>query len=472
MDYQGIPRAYRPQTFAAVVGQEAIVTTLKNALRLGKIAPAYLFTGMYGTGKTTLARILAKAINCAALTEGCEPCNQCPSCLAIASGRSLDVLEIDGASHRSIEDIRSLNETISYAPALGKNKIYLIDEVHMLTKEAFHALLKTLEEPPPAVTFIFATTEAHKVLPTIVSRCQCFDLHAIPPKLMKERLMYIASDLERECEESVLDLIVYLSEGALRNAESLLDRLFCLEKGPVTVERAWDALGLLSREMFFSLDKAYAAEQLPFAFIFAEHLFASGKDPVYCLSLLLEHYRTILQMHLGVETFAFHPKDRERYKEAHQIYSKEQCLLILDLLLAWQERMAKLPFKRTLVELLLLEILRSKHYLSPVVIAERLLVLEEKIHDTLHVKQTPSRPISKSMNTKQETTKDFVPNSLQNRESNKLEQATIVQTPDASEDTIATETQSAPKNTDVHPSRHESLMRFAAVELEGTLKQK
>ena len=165
--YQVIARKYRPQTFGAIIGQDPIVTTLKNALQFHRVAQAYLFSGCRGTGKTTLARVFAKALNCKELTSDCEPCNKCTSCLEISGSRSLDVLEIDGASNRGIDDIRQINDTIGYAPSSGKYKIYLIDEVHMLTKEAFNALLKTLEEPPQTVKFFFATTEPHKVLPTI-----------------------------------------------------------------------------------------------------------------------------------------------------------------------------------------------------------------------------------------------------------------------------------------------------------------
>ena len=185
--YQIIPRKYRPQAFSSIIGQEAIVITLKNAIRLKRLAHAYLFSGSKGTGKTTLARLFAKALNCKHLDQDGEPCNQCPSCLEITSGHSLDVLEIDGASNRGIDDIRQINETIGYAPASGEYKIYIIDEVHMLTKEAFNALLKTLEEPPPHVKFFFATTEPHKVLPTILSRCQRFDLNRIPEEAMQQK---------------------------------------------------------------------------------------------------------------------------------------------------------------------------------------------------------------------------------------------------------------------------------------------
>ena len=187
-NYQVLARKYRPQKFSEVVGQDPIVTTLKNAIKNKRLAHAYLFCGSRGTGKTTLARVFAKALNCHQPLPDGEPCNQCTSCKEITSGSSLDVLEIDGASHRGIDDVRQINETVGYAASGGGYKIYIIDEVHMLTKEAFNALLKTLEEPPARVMFFFATTEPHKVLPTILSRCQRFNLNRISSEKIVEKL--------------------------------------------------------------------------------------------------------------------------------------------------------------------------------------------------------------------------------------------------------------------------------------------
>ncbi len=252
MSYQIISRQYRPSTFAQIVGQDPIVETLKNALRKKKIANAYLFCGGRGSGKTTLARVLAKALNCTALTAEAEPCNGCPSCLELQAGRSLDVLEIDGASNRGIDDIRNLNETVGYAPATGKYKIYIIDEVHMLTKEAFNALLKTLEEPPAHVKFFFATTEPHKVLSTIVSRCQRFDLKAIASEAICKKLKTITDDLGIECEEALFSLIADRAEGSLRDAESLLDQAICWASGPITADGFSAALGIPPRSVFFA----------------------------------------------------------------------------------------------------------------------------------------------------------------------------------------------------------------------------
>lgn len=200
-NYQVIARKFRPQNFSDVKSQDAIVTTLRNAIRFNRIAHAYLFCGTRGTGKTTLARLFAKALNCENLSENIEPCNQCGSCREITNGSSLDVLEVDGASNRGIDDIRRINETASYTPSAGKFKVFIIDEVHMLTKEAFNALLKTLEEPPSHVTFIFATTEVHKVLPTILSRCQRFNLNRISFDSIVDKLNLIANKLEIKAEE-------------------------------------------------------------------------------------------------------------------------------------------------------------------------------------------------------------------------------------------------------------------------------
>ena len=195
--YQVLARRYRPQLFSDVIGHEAVLQTLKNSIRRGTVAHAYLFSGSRGVGKTTLARLFAKTLNCTLLSPDLEPCNQCPSCLDVTSAQSLDVIEIDGASNRGIDDIRQINETVGFAPSYGKYKITLIDEVHMLTKEAFNALLKTLEEPPERAKFFFATTEPHKVPATILSRCQRFDLGRLNQSQIIHKLQKIGTELGR-----------------------------------------------------------------------------------------------------------------------------------------------------------------------------------------------------------------------------------------------------------------------------------
>lgn len=399
--YQVIPRKFRPQTFDTVVGQEAIVTTLKNALRFNRLAHAYLFCGCRGTGKTTLARVFAKALNCQSLTADLEPCNACPSCTEIMSGRSLDVLEIDGASNRGIDDIRQINETIGYAPASGKFKIYIIDEVHMLTKEAFNALLKTLEEPPANVKFFFATTEPHKVLPTIISRCQRFDLNRIAQSAMVRKLSYIASDLGVECHEEALSLIAHLSEGSLRDAESLMDQVICYAEQPISAAGVSNTLGLMPKESFFALDKAIAEHQCSFAFELSQTLFSSGKDLSYFLDHLLEHFRTLLLVKFNKPCFFLNATHEEHYKNAASLYSEEQCLYILDYLIQWQQQISKSPFKRIGLEMILLHLIRSKNRVTFGALVKKLSEIQTQtgspspsVNQSAPVQKTPDLPPS------------------------------------------------------------------------------
>src|SRR3954454_1017599 len=258
MSYQVIARKYRPQRFSDVVGQEHVTQTLSNAITSSRIEHAYLFCGPRGTGKTTIARIFAKCLNCTGGPKVDFDDND-SRCQEITEGRSLDVLEIDGASNRGIEEIRELRETVKYAPATSKFKIYIIDEVHMLTKEAFNALLKTLEEPPAHVKFMFATTEPEKVLPTILSRCQRFDLRRIPAALITKHLAHIAKLEKVKIDPEALYAIARGAEGAMRDAESTLDQLisFCGDK----IEEA-DVLsmfGLTARSQILELSRAVLA---------------------------------------------------------------------------------------------------------------------------------------------------------------------------------------------------------------------
>lgn len=376
--YQVMARKYRPQTFRDVVGQEGVVTTLKNALRFEKIAHAYLFCGSRGVGKTTLARLFAKALNCQSLSAEGEPCNQCPSCTEITAGQSLDVIEIDGASNRGIDDIRQINETVGYAPSHGKYKIYLIDEVHMLTKEAFNALLKTLEEPPARAKFFFATTEPHKVLPTIISRCQRFDLGRIPPQFIATKLDQIAKDLNRSVEPEVFPLIASFADGSLRDAESLFDQILCFAEGTVAAQQVRQVLGLVSDELFFGLDQAFAEYRLSYAFELTETLFQTGKDLGHFLEQLIEHYRQLtLAKTLGEK--ALPSEIAARYSPSLRLYTQSQCLHILDLLIQAEGTFQKSAFQRISLETILLQIIRSKHRIPVEVLIRRLDELEQTL---------------------------------------------------------------------------------------------
>ncbi len=293
MSYQVIARKYRPQKFADVVGQEHVTQTLANAIAQNRIAHAYLFVGPRGTGKTTIARIFAMCLNCTGGPK-VEFADDDPRCREIAEGRSLDVLEIDGASNRGIEEIRELRDTVKYAPTSGKFKVYIIDEVHMLTKEAFNALLKTLEEPPAHVKFMFATTEPEKVLPTILSRCQRFDLRRIPAALITKHLSYIAGVEKVKIEPAALDAIARGAEGGMRDAESTLDQLisFCGDK----IEEA-DVLsmfGLTAQSQIIELAGALLAGEAEKALRELNELAKNGKDLSRLVSDLLSHFRNIL----------------------------------------------------------------------------------------------------------------------------------------------------------------------------------
>jgi DNA polymerase-3 subunit gamma/tau len=293
MSYQVIARKYRPQRFSDVVGQEHVTQTLTNAIAQGRIAHAYLFVGPRGTGKTTIARIFAKCLNCTGGPKVDYPEDD-PKCVEIAEGRSIDVLEIDGASNNGVEQVRDLRETVKYAPASSKFKIYIIDEVHMLSTAAFNALLKTLEEPPAHVKFMFATTEAEKVLPTILSRCQRFDLRRIPAALITKHLAHIAKLENVKIDGAALDAIARGAEGGMRDAESTLDQLisFCGEK----IEEA-DVLsmfGLAAQGQILELARAVLAGEAEKALRELDELAKHGKDLGRLVSDLLNHFRNIL----------------------------------------------------------------------------------------------------------------------------------------------------------------------------------
>lgn len=300
MAYQVIARKYRPQRFEHVVGQDHVTRTLSHAIEKNRIAHAYLFCGPRGTGKTTLARIFAKCLNC---TDG--PRTDFPDsderCLEIAEGRSLDVLEIDGASNRGIEEIRELRDTVRYAPATAKFKIYIIDEVHMLTKEAFNALLKTLEEPPEHAKFMFATTEPEKVLPTILSRCQRFDLRRIPTALIAKHLAEIATKEGVAVDENALQAIARGADGGMRDAESTLDQLisFCGEK--IVEADVLSMFGMASRDQVLSLAQAMVAGETLSVLQLVETLTSEGKELGRLLVDLLGFFRSLMLYQLAQE---------------------------------------------------------------------------------------------------------------------------------------------------------------------------
>ncbi len=293
MSYQVFARKYRPKTFDDVLGQDHVVRTLRNAITQKRLAHAYLFVGPRGTGKTSTARILAKALNCSGGPKADFDPNE-DVCIEIAEGRSLDVLEIDGASNNGVEQVRDLRESVRFAPARGQFKIYYIDEVHMLSNAAFNALLKTLEEPPPHIKFIFATTEANKILPTILSRCQRFDLRPIPTETIASHLLHIASEEGIRLEDSAAWAIAKGADGGMRDAQSMLDQLVAFCGDHITEENVLDIFGFTSREKVATLTSALLARDTPAALSLIQKEAESGRELSQLLGELIGCLRALL----------------------------------------------------------------------------------------------------------------------------------------------------------------------------------
>jgi len=301
MVHVALTRKYRPQTFDEVVGQEHVTTTLKNAITQGRISHAYLFAGSRGVGKTTTARILAKALNCA---EGPSPspCGKCAICEEIANSTSVDVYEIDGASNRGIDEVRGLRENVKYAPSRGRYKIYIIDEVHMLTTEAFNALLKTLEEPPQHVVFILATTQPHKVVPTILSRCQRFDFRRLSDEDLLERIAFIAREEGIKIEKEAALLITRRADGSIRDAESILDQLASYSTNSIQKGDVISVLGICEPESYFELVDTFTKSDTKRSLEIVNEVAERGHDLHYFVVGLVEHLRVLLMVKLMAET--------------------------------------------------------------------------------------------------------------------------------------------------------------------------
>jgi len=345
MSYLVFARKWRPKNFDEVIGQDHITKTLKSAIQSNKLAHAYLFSGPQGVGKTSCARILAKALNCQQGPTP-HPCGVCPACLEIAEGRSLDVIEIDGASNRGIDEIRSLRENVKFAPLNGKFKVYIIDEVHMLTAEAFNALLKTLEEPPSFVTFIFATTQPQKVLPTILSRCQRFDFVRIPNLKVIEKLKEIAADEKLSIGEDVFLAVAKAANGCMRDAESILDQLIAFSQKEINLGDVISILGIIEEDVFLRFVDACRAGDAPTALRLIAEISAKGKDMNYFLEGLLEHYRNLMVakiMKEGREELVDLPADL-----IAQVSSQAQRMELADIMVAVNQIFAAQEMSRKL----------------------------------------------------------------------------------------------------------------------------
>jgi DNA polymerase-3 subunit gamma/tau len=360
VSYEVFARKYRPQTFDDLVGQPHVSRTLKNAVAQNRLAHAYLFVGPRGIGKTSTARILAKSLNCVNGPTA-TPCGKCDNCREIAGGNSLDVIEIDGASNNSVEDVRQLRENVRYAPAKGRYKIYLIDEVHMLSSAAFNALLKTLEEPPAHVKFIFATTEPQKVLPTILSRCQRFDLHRIPANLIAQHLQFIAGKEKITLEPAAAHAIARGAEGGMRDAESMLDQLvaFCGEK--ISEADVLNVFGFTGKQTVVDLTGRILRGETPGALELLYEQCESGKDMMRLMSDLIVYLRDLLVFKAKPDVLDEDiDPDLKKSLAAHaELIATDRLLELIDQLAAAEGRMKWAPNKKLHFEVAIIRAIQS-----------------------------------------------------------------------------------------------------------------
>ena len=366
MEYQVLARKWRPQTFDTIVGQPATVKTLMNAISSNRLAHAYLFSGPRGIGKTSIARIFSKALNCEN-RSGSEPCNECGNCREISAGISQDVIEIDAASNRGIDDIRSLREHVKYMPSTSRFKIYIIDEVHMVTKEGFNALLKTLEEPPEHVKFFFATTEPHKIPETIISRCQRFDLKRITVGDIALRLSKIAKSESIDVADDALTMIARSADGAMRDGESLFDQIISCSGDKVTTADVADILGLVSEDVFFAIDDAVLGSNIGGAIEIANQVITSGKDTGRFIENMVRHYRDLIVIKSARNPDSLFQGSAESMallKEKAQKFSEDNLLYIIDLLTSAQDSMRFAISRETLLEVTIIKLAQSSRRVS------------------------------------------------------------------------------------------------------------
>ena len=390
-----LSRKWRPQRFSEVVGQDHVVSTLQNALAAGRIAHAYLFSGPRGTGKTTVARILAKAVNCLNLQNPetkPEPCNECPNCKSIASGRTFDVIEMDAASSRGIDQIRELRENVKLAPTTCRYKVYIIDEVHMLTPEAFNALLKTLEEPPPHVIFILATTEKHKVLDTILSRCLQFNFRRLSVEEISKRLKFLAEAEGFDVEEEAISIIARNSDGCLRDAENILEQMVASSGGKVTAEHVSKMLGLGSARLMDELFKSVIKRDAARAVEAVEKLVESGADLTQCLKNLTSAFHDLMLLKVSPDLRKLIDAPSSKISEllslAPQI-SLERVRRILKVLMRAEAEMKGLGYERFVLEAALIEACQLGEGRPLEEVLERLEDMEAKIEAAISLEPAP-----------------------------------------------------------------------------------
>ncbi|MFC2135041.1 DNA polymerase III subunit gamma/tau [Bacteroidota bacterium] len=420
MQYLVTARKWRPQTFEEVVGQEHITKTLKNAILNNRIAHAYLFSGPRGIGKTTTARILAKSLNCTNPQKG-EPCNECDMCKSFQSSQTMDIIEIDGASNRRIEEIRALRESVKYAPTKGQYKIYIIDEVHMLTTESFNALLKTLEEPPSHTLFIFATTDIHKVPLTIISRCQRFDFRRIEMHDIKAHLKKIAESEKIKIDDQSLTLISKKADGALRDAQSLFDQVISFCDNKIEVSVVSQMLNIIDEEIYFEISDAIVAKNFNSAFEVSKRIYQNGWNFIDFVNGLVEHFRNVMTVILTKDNKLIETAEvfLDRYLKYANSFSEGDMLRILSFLNKVQYELKSASNQKLKIEISLLQLigLEKSSTITEVLSQIKLSPQNPEIKETIGFQQQTNQS-SPAMEVKSADTS--IPN-ISNKEKPKIE---------------------------------------------------
>lgn len=381
MSYQVLARRCRPQSFEDVIGQQHVTRTLRNAIREGRIAHAFLFCGERGVGKTSIARILAKALNC---NKGPleQPCNECPSCREITAGTAIDVHEIDGASNTSVDDVRVLRENVRYMPSRDRYKIYIIDEVHMLSKPAFNALLKTLEEPPPHVIFMFATTEPEKIPDTIISRCLRFDLKRIATQEIIGHMEALVAQENISISKRALYLIARTAEGSMRDAQSLLDRILSYCPGEVRDADVEELLGRVDRGVLGKITEALIAEDAPACLETLNSIYESGFDLRQFYYAYLEHLRDLMVVKVSGKSSGWMDLPEEELKAAEQLSapcSAEDLQRYFRIWFSAEDEISRSPLPKIALEMCLLEMIRARRAIPVDEVLQRLEALQQQL---------------------------------------------------------------------------------------------
>lgn len=426
--YQVLYRKWRPKTFADVSGQPQATVTLQNEIKIGRINHAYLFTGSRGTGKTTCAKIFAKAVNCLNTTDG-NPCGECENCKGIESGEILDIVEMDAASNRGIDDIRDIIDKAQFAPAKAKYRVYIVDEVHMLTDQAFNALLKTLEEPPKHVIFILATTEVHKLPATIVSRCQRFDFHRIPADAIADRLEYVSQQENVNITRDAALLIAAVADGALRDALSLLDRCIALDTN-VDSDIVRKAAGLAKRDYLFDLASCCINKNVAKALEIVDSLYTQAKDMTRLCDEIIDHFRNLMIIKTVKNPKEFLVMSEDEFDNAQtqaDYLSLEEIVYIMDVLEQSYQRMGRGSSNRTELETALVKLSSPELDFSMEALLSRIAALESAVKKGIKVTAVaPKEEKSEPKPEKEEKVEEIVdeePEEVKMSTSNSIETA-------------------------------------------------